>query len=248
MCPAPDPGGPGGPERPADELQPFPPPQPEDDPVEDDAEGFSASLQSDAGTRALVEAAQRGDVEAMNDLFARYQGFMVEMARRRLGARLMMKEDADDLAQTTFREATRDFSRYQYRGEGSLLRWLLQILHNKIRDKAEYYGAGKRDVARERTIEGTRPDDEERTGREPASPDLSVTRVVQRKEEFEILREALQDLSPDHRRAITLVFFQGLTLRQAGEIMDGRSEDAVRMLLRRAENRLRELTQARLGS
>jgi len=247
MSPESDPKGPAGPERPADELVPFPPPRDVEE-EDGDAEEFSASLQSDANTRALVERAQAGDVEAMNDLFARYQGFMVEMARRRLGTRLMLKEDADDLAQTTFREATRDFRRYEYRGEGSLLRWLLQILHNKIRDKAEYYGAGKRDVTRERTMEGGRPEEEERPGREPASPDLSVTRVVQRKEEFEILRQALQELSPDHRKAITLVFFQGLTLRQAGEIMEGRSEDAVRMLLRRAENHLRELTQARLGS
>src|SRR5262245_46849473 len=120
MCPETDPKGPE-PERPADELVPFPPPRDEEE-AEHDAEEFSASLLSDAGTRALVERAQAGDVEAMNDLFARYQGFMVEMARRRLGARLLMKEDADDLAQTTFREATRDFQRYEYRGEGSLLR------------------------------------------------------------------------------------------------------------------------------
>jgi hypothetical protein len=38
-----------------------------------------------------------------------------------------------------------------------------------------------------------------------------------------------------------------LTLRQAGEHMDGRSEDAVRMLLRRAESRLRDLTMRRLA-
>jgi RNA polymerase sigma-70 factor (ECF subfamily) len=71
---------------------------------------------------------------------------------------------------------------------------------------------------------------------------------VQRNEEFAILREALEDLSPDHRRAITLVFFEGLTLRRAGELMGGRTEDAVRMMLRRAEARLREITAARLES
>ncbi len=235
-----------GDDRPS-ELRPFTPPRSQE---ELDAESFSSSLQRDAETRALVERAQQGDVEALNDLFGRYQGFMTEMARRRLGSKLARKEEADDLAQTTFREATRDFAHYEYRGEGSLLRWLLQILQNKIRDKAEYYGAGKRDVTRERAIEGAaRPGEEADPGyREPASKDLSVTRLVQRKEEFEILRQALQDLSPDHRKAITLVFFQGLSLRQAGELMEGRSEDAVRMLLRRAESRLRELTQARLGS
>ncbi len=81
---------------------------------------------------------------------------------------------------------------------------------------------------------------------ESPSDDLSVTRQVQRKEEFGIGREALEELSEDHRKAITLIFFQGLTLKKAGEQMGGRSEDAVRMLLRRAESRLWELTRTRL--
>jgi RNA polymerase sigma-70 factor (ECF subfamily) len=193
-----------------------------------------------------VASAQGGDVEALNELFTRYYGYMVEMARRRLGRRLRVKEEADDLAQTTFREAVRDFGQYKYRGEGSLLRWLVQILQNKIRDKAEYYAAGKRDVSRERSVEDGRSASGEPVRYEPSSDDLSVTRQVQREEEFAVLREALEELSPDHRRAITLVFFQGLTLREAGSRMD-RSEDAVRMLLRRAEARLRELTKTRLA-
>lgn len=199
----------------------------------------------DAEASALVELAKTGDVGALNLLFERYHGLLTEMARRRLGPRLRLKEEADDLAQTTFREATRDFGRYEWRGEGSLLRWLVQILQNKIRDKAEYYNAGKRDITRERSVEDQRAGEGLRW--EPPVDDLSVTRQVAREEEFAILREALVDLSEDHRKAITLVFFQGMTLRQAGERMGGRSEDAVRMLLRRAESRLREITKQRLG-
>ena len=195
----------------------------------------------------LVERAQSGDVASLNDLFSRYHARMVDVARRRLGPKLRLKEEADDLAQTTFREATRDFNAYEYRGESSLLRWLMQILHNKIRDRAEYYSASKRDMTRERSTherpEG--PSDDTRRY-EPPSDDLSVTRQVQRDEELAILNEALEDLSPDHRTAIALVFFRGMTLREAGEHMDGRSEDAVRMLLRRAEGRLREITKTRL--
>ena len=173
----------------------------------------------DDETRALVERAQGGDVDALNDLFQRYHQTMVEVARRKLGPRLRMKEDPDDLAQTTFREATRDFSQYRYQGEGSLLRWLMQILKNKIRDRAEFYTAGKRDFSRERAIEA--PDDDGAAARTPfdfASHDLSVTQAVQRDENFEILREALKDLSDEHRQAITLVFFQGcsIILSQSG--------------------------------
>jgi DNA-directed RNA polymerase specialized sigma24 family protein len=57
----------------------------------------------------------------------------------------------------------------------------------------------------------------------------------------------MAELSEDHRRAITLVFFQGLSLREAGERMGGRSEDAVRMMLRRAEGRLGDLLKRTLG-
>ena len=207
--------------------------------------GLPAELLSDE-TRELVERAKQGEAAALNELFTRYHGFMVELARRRLGAKLRQKEDADDLAQTTFREATRDFQQYEYRGEGSLLRWLVQILQNKIRDKAEYYAAGKRDSGRER-LTGEAGDDTEDVHRfDPPSGDLSVTQAIVREEELSILREALELLSADHRKAITLVFFQGLALREAGERMDGRSEDAVRMLLRRAESQLRELTKKRL--
>ena len=199
-------------------------------------------------TAKLVASAQAGDVDSLNDLFTRYHQTMVEMARRKLGPRLRLKEDPDDLAQTTFREATRDFASYTYRGEGSLLRWLIQILQNKIRDRAEFYTAGKRDLSRERAVNTGEGDDGTLSGvPELPSEDLSVTRVVARDESFGLLRESLSELSDEHRQAITLVFFQGLSLREAGEQMEGRSEDAVRMLLRRAEGKLGDLLRGRLG-
>jgi len=196
-------------------------------------------------TEHLVERAQSGDAAAMNELFARHYQIMVEMARRRLGPRLRQREDPDDLAQTTFREAVRDFSSYGYRGEGSLLRWLIQILQNKIRDRAEFYSAGKRDLSKERSMDGGSDDDS--PGYELSSDDLSITRQVQRDENYHLLREALTELTEDHRMAIQLVFFQGLSLRDAGNQMGGRSEDAVRMMLRRAEGRLGELLKRSIG-
>jgi RNA polymerase sigma-70 factor (subfamily 1) len=204
-------------------------------------EGFK-----DDAVAALVLKAQGGETDALNELFQRYHQTMVEVARRKLGPRLRLKEDPDDLAQTTFREATRDFSSYRYQGEGSLLRWLIQILQNKIRDKAEFYSAGKRDLSRERAIDGADSSPDE-AARDFPSRDLSVTQAVQRDENFEVLRESLDDLSSDHRTAITLVFFEGLSLRAAGERMGGRSEDAVRMMLRRAEAKLGERLRATLG-
>lgn len=206
-------------------------------------EGFD-----DPDTAALVRRAQEGDSAALNDLFTRYHSLMVEIARRRIGPRLRLKEDPDDLAQTTFREATRDFKRYEYRGEGSLLRWLIQILQNKIRDKAEFYSAGKRDTSLETALEPPVDTSREFTPRiEPVVNDLSVTQVVQLDERSGLLRKGLDQLTPEYRQAITLVFFQGLTLRDAGERMGGRTEDALRMMLRRAEHKLGEILRTSLG-
>lgn len=210
--------------------------------------GKSPKKHSEQTSEVLVDWAHEGDIDALNELFVRYYQTLVEVARRRLGSRLRSKEDPDDLAQTTFREATRDFQSYSWRGEGSLLRWLIQILQNKIRDRAEFYSATKRDFSKERRMEvvsDSNPD--ESTILELPSPDLTVTVQVQRVESYELLREALTELSPLHRRAITLVFFQGKSLREAGQELDGRTEDAVRMMLRRAEARLGDRLRRTLG-
>ena len=198
-------------------------------------------------TSALVIEAQKGNVDALNELFARYHQTMIEVARKQLGPRLRLKEDPDDLAQTTFREATRDFARYRYQGENSLVAWLIQILKNKIRDKAEFYSARKRDQGRERSLESSSDSGLEEGAFQFPSTDLSVTQVVSREESVDLLRRALVDLSDEHRKAITLVFFEGLTLREAGERMGGKSEDAVRMMLRRAEGKLGEKLRSTLG-
>jgi RNA polymerase sigma-70 factor (ECF subfamily) len=198
--------------------------------------------------KELVDLAQDGNGEALNQLFERYHDIMIQYARRQIGTKLGWKEDPDDLAQTTFREAARDFQGYVYRGEGSFLRWLSRILQNKVRDKAEFYAAGKRDMSRERSLEGAGTDDDERPAYIAPAEDLSVTRQVQRTEEYRILREAIEELKPDHREAITKVVFQGMTLREAGQAMGGRTEDAVRMMIRRAEKSLGEITRSRLES
>lgn len=232
-----------------------PEPRPQDPTPEERALGAAGNRPApterrlgEADTPQLVDWAQAGDSEALNELFARHYQTMVDMARRRLGSRLRAKEEPDDLAQTTFREAARDFPNYTYRGEGSLLRWLIQILQNKIRDRAEFYSANKRDYALERSMQAAPPlGDDPLPTYEPPSPDLTVTMQVQRDENFDLLRQALSELTPLHRKAITLVFFQGLSLRDAGAQMGGRTEDAVRMMLRRAEGRLGELLRRTLG-
>jgi RNA polymerase sigma factor (sigma-70 family) len=204
-------------------------------------EGFA-----DDATAEIVRRAKDGDAEALNLTLRALQRDDGRGRAPSAGAQPALKEDPDDLAQTTFREAQRDFKKYEYRGEQALVRWLVQILQNKIRDRAEYWGASKRNPGRLVSLDANSGDDD-RPRLDPSSHDLSVTTQVQRKESFSYLRKGLEQLNPEYRQAITLVFFEGKTLREAGEIMGGRTEDALRMMLRRAEAKLREILRTSVG-
>src|SRR5262249_46616084 len=115
-------------------------------------------------------------------------------------------------------------------------------------DKAEFYAAGKRDASRERGMQPT-PDSETESlpTIEPPSPDLSVTMQVARGESFEYLRKAIEELSPEHRQAITLVFFEGKQPRESGDAVGGGAEDKATMYLAGAEDLLREIMQSSIG-
>jgi len=202
----------------------------------------NGSSKPDGGNTAeLVRLAQRGESPALNTLFGRYRPGVVDLARRRMGSRLQAKEDPEDLAQTTFREAARDFSGYEYRGDRSFFGWLSRILQNKIRDRAEFHSAAKRDSSREVSMAPAPGKDGSVSPQfEPAASGLSGLEHAELREQLELLHEHLEHLGPLHREAIRLVYFEGLSLRDAGQRLGGRSEAAIRMLIRRAADRLKE--------
>ena len=206
-----------------------------------EAEAERRDESQDDETAELVRLAQEGVRPALNTLFGRYRPVAVDLARKRMGSRLQAKEDPEDLAQTTFREAARDFSGYEYRGDRSFFGWLSRILQNKIRDRAEFHSAAKRDSSRE--VSFTRApgkDSDDKPQFEPASSGLSGLESAELREQLELLHEHLEELSQLHREAIRLVYFEGLSLREAGERLGQRSEAAIRMLIRRAADRLKE--------
>ena len=197
-----------------------------------------------ADTEELVRLAQTGQDPALDTLFGRYRSNLVDLARRGMGRRLSLREDPEDLAQTTFREAARDFPGYEYRGKHSFMGWLNRILQNKLRDRAEYHSAAKRDASRETPlIWGNSNDGNDPQVFDPASSGLTGLtglEAAEFAEEIELLHKHLELLTPLHREAIRLVYYEGLSLREAGKKLGERSEGATRMLIRRAAANLRE--------
>lgn len=188
-------------------------------------------------TQVLIEQAQHGNQSALNRLLDRYQTRILTAVRIRLGANLRRKIESWDIVQDVLIDALRKVPSFEFRTEGAFLKYLNQVVANRIRDEADRWGAQKRDMNREISLDEKRsvgagipldtPGD-----RAAASP----SEIVSRREELTRLERALDRLgeeSGDHRDLIVAVKIEGQTYREIAE-ETGTTEDAVRMRLKRA--------------
>lgn len=150
---------------------------------------------------ALVEAAQRGDADAVDTLVRRYDVRMFNFARALAGN----DADAEDLAQETFIRACRGLARF--RGDSSFKNWLYQIATNVARTHHAKQ-------VRQSPVWGQRLDIGE--GPEPAGGDDVETMVMRR----QALDRALRTLPVDQRLPVVLHDVEGLEYKEIAEVLD----------------------------
>ena len=177
----------------------------------------------------LVAAAQEGDSEAMEQLLVRHLGGLRAFVRAKSGEVLRQKESCSDLVQTVCREVLDGIGGYQWRGEGSFRHWLFTVALNKIRGRADYYAAERRNPARE-------------VGGEHALRELYASICGPRQhaigaEAVAGFEAALDRLSDDHREVILLSRVIGLDHGEIAERL-GVERVTVRTRLGRALSRL----------
>src|SRR5262249_21128057 len=83
----------------------------------------------------------------------RFRDYLQMLARLQLDPWLRVKLDSSDVVQQTLLKAHANIGQFEGRTEEELAAWLRQILANNLFEAARRYGAGKRDVARERSLE-----------------------------------------------------------------------------------------------
>jgi RNA polymerase sigma-70 factor (ECF subfamily) len=95
--------------------------------------------------------ARQGDAEALGCLLDAYRNYLAILARVEIDRRLQSKVDASDVVQDAFLHATRAFPHFHGTAEGEIVRWLRQILSNRLVDLVrQFYGTQRRDVRLER--------------------------------------------------------------------------------------------------
>jgi RNA polymerase sigma-70 factor (ECF subfamily) len=190
----------------------------------------------------LIRRCREGDSTAREQLFGRYQGYLLVLARGQLGRHLRTKCDPSDVVQQTLLEAHRDFASFLGQHEAELLAWLRRILAHNLYNEARRFTAQQRDTGREVSLEQVRAGVEHSSvalGKGIAADTLTPSEVAARNESSVLLADALARLPADYQMVLLLRIFEELPAEEVAQRM-GRSAGAIRMLQMRALVALRE--------
>lgn len=181
---------------------------------------------SDDSTLELVDRMKAGDEDAFGELYRRYHDELLFAVRAHLGPGLRAALQSEDVLQSVAVDAFRALRDFEPRGPGSLRAYLHAMVVNKIRARADWFGAVKR--------AGTVPLTPSRAA---GIPEADAAPSYYEAERFERLEKALAVLPDEMRQVIVLRKIDGLSSREVAARMD-RSDDAVRKLYSRAMARL----------
>lgn len=186
------------------------------------ADAFGRSVESDEELMARFR--ETGDEKAYAELVKRYRGQIQRYIRGR-GRRAC---DADDLTQEVFLAVFK--SRQRYEIGRSFNAWIYAIATHEMRDAHKYETRKCRN--RPRPPEGEANDNVFDAEDESQSPVFDCTDTAK-------IRTLVASLPDDERSAIDLVFFQGMSWRDASSQL-GIAHGSFCTTITRAMQRLRE--------
>lgn len=185
----------------------------------------------------LVRRATRGDVAAMDALFARHNRALYQTALRVLGN----PEDAEDALQEGLLSAYRNLPRFEGRSQFST--WLTRIVINaslmRLRSRRSRPAVSLENFADDE--KNSLPPEERFAADGPTPEDVAAGHELR-----DLLEENLGELSPLLRSAFLLREGQGLSTSEAARKL-GVSENTLKARLWRARQQLAERLAPALG-
>ena len=178
---------------------------------------------------ALIRAAQQGDHAAFEQLVRAYDQSVLRLAMNLLRS----PEDSRDVYQEAFLRVYRNLDSFRF--DCSFHTWLYRIVTNICLDQLR-----KRKVRKEESpVVDTREGPLDRMDAfEEDSADSDPERSMWNRELRKKIETALQDLTPRERMVFELRHYQGLRLRNIGEML-GTTEEAAKNCLFRATQKMR---------
>lgn len=192
----------------------------------DDKPDTSLRLRQD---KQLATAIVSGDEQALRRFMDEYFPRLYRYARHRMGN----LADVDEVVQSTLTQAARRLE--TYRGEATLLTWLVQICRHEISRSLAKTGRTAdlmqpflNDDLLRSVVESVTADDRE--------PELEASRA----EVKTLVQFALDQLPEHYARALEMKYLQGYGSREIAEVLQT-SDEAMQSLLARARRAFREV-------
>jgi RNA polymerase sigma factor (sigma-70 family) len=169
----------------------------------------------------LVRRAQRGEVDAYEELVRRYQGIAQRTAHLIAGG----SADAEDAAQTAFVKAYYALGRFE--ADQPFRPWLLRIVANEAKNRRRW-------LSRHATLELSEDREAAAEPAEPASPEAAALE----RELRQVLLGVVNGLRHEDREVIACRYFLELSEVETAEVL-GVAQGTVKSRLSRALVRLR---------
>jgi RNA polymerase sigma-70 factor (ECF subfamily) len=173
----------------------------------------------------LLQRAQAGDREALDQLLERYRPRLVRWASGRLPRYARDLTETQDLVQDTLLQALRHIEAFDIRGEGALQAYLRQAILNRVR--MELRRVGRKPPAEQI------PDDIEAQMESPLEAAVGA-------EALERYERALATLSEDDRQLIIARLEYGYSHQEIASMLGRPNANTCRVALQRALLRLVE--------
>lgn len=189
----------------------------------------------------LELAAVAGDRAALAELLVWHFDGLQEFVERHRPAALQGVLETEDLVQETYVRAIRGIATFNPAKKGTFRSWLLAIAHHTMQSLAGAATARKRGGQYQQKRFGRMSQTSSRTCGLSGlmAQDGTGSGVAATREALLALEAQIVGLPEEHRQAVRLSLLQGCSLEETATVL-GRSPAAVRGLLHRAKQRLRE--------
>jgi RNA polymerase sigma-70 factor (ECF subfamily) len=175
----------------------------------------------------LVEAFRRGDEKAFEEIVRRYQHQVANIIYLTLGS----KEEVEDLSQEVFIRVYKSLARFEF--DASLYSWIYRIAVNLCIDEIR-----RRKIRKAVSLEFF---SEQKLEKEKRSKELvTAADPLLAKEKQEVIVDALQKLSTNHRTVLLLREYEDLSYGEIARTLRI-SPQAVKSRIFRAREELRKL-------
>ena len=164
------------------------------------ASPYSAAKRAGTEEAKIVRRIVAGEPDALSDLYARYSGMLLALARRVLGN----TSDAEEVLQECFLQVWKQAGRYDPR-RSSVSTWLVLITRSRAIDRLRSRKVGDKAVT---AVKQEKPDTH-------TSP-KGVGDVLMQ-ERRERLRHEMKELPDEQREVLELAFYKGMTQREISE-------------------------------